>query len=55
MSIENGLPFIFWVKVAAVSKQEVLWDYLKKGLPSFAIYLYLIIIDDFMMIPSKLT
>ena len=30
MSIENGLPFIFWVKVTAIWRQEVVWDFLKK-------------------------
>ena len=55
MPIENGLPFIFWVKVAAILRQEVVWDFLKKGWASFAIFLYLIIIDNLMIIPSKLT
>jgi hypothetical protein len=54
MSIENGSPFIFWLKVVAVSKYEVVQLFFKKVKVSFAIYLDFVIIDDSMIIPSKL-
>ena len=40
MSIENGLPFIFWVKVTAIWRQEVVWDFFLKKM-SFILHFYI--------------
>ena len=54
MSIENGLTFLFWLKVVAVPKYEVVQHFLKKGKVSFAIDVDFIIIEDSFINPSKL-